>query len=1647
GLNGEEKREVVVGTAPPTRIGAEEYARQLGINTSYELERGDLTGVTVERGRAGNELQVLHYVDDLGRIADSLIELNLEVEREMGLTTLYLIIGFLDWYESPAAEARRQAPLLLAPVVLSKGRMENHEDETLCTLRWSGEKVIVNPALRLMTGQRFGVSLPELGEGESVESYLGRLSTLILAQPRWQVRHRLTLTNLTFHNLLIWEDLDSHKWPGERLADHPLLRDLFNGIPVEAVTGDPAAIEELDELGKLPPFIYEGDSTQQLAILEALQGGGKVIESPPGTCRSEMIANLIGAALWQGRSVLFVARGVRALADVRRRMSEAGLGDFCLHLGSQANSRERQRVDNGISRASELAVDLRNRLTRRGSYNLPATLPQKQAIRREYRQRLIEYESMIGTHYAACGRTIAQTIGIREGLFNSLSQAIGSGETLSLIDGLRMERVESFTLSQVEALEENAEICEQSLTQLTSESALTAHPWRGLRRESLDPEEINILLDLLQATVDVTDQITETLRLFAEGGGPVPAAYDRSLGRLIEMERLLPAPDPEVRRELLPKLAAPETRVNLRTLGALLSERQGLEEGLSRIFHHLPEPDPENLDRLRDACRRISELGLDEATIGELRQKAVWMTAVSDYIARSATIFDQITNWLQCELSYDLASVQTLVRALVLLNESPLGVLSSRVRGLERDGIGPVLTRARQEAEQVRRLGLSLANRVDRQLSPPIEDLARYAIAAANAGPFSFVSRDFREARREWLGMVKQDEVRTARQMARDLRDLLRYRNQMQEFTDRSEYIRVLGPIFKGLDTPFTEYDQLIKWYDRIKLILGQSSEPARRVARSLFAAPVDNLKALVHFKNVEAREHVEDFISFFGNFGGLGPDIPGAVVWSETESLHSLALGLRELAEVCQSVGATFADLQVETDHPIRVIGKSLDGLSRLSELRESIRSGSDLARSIGLTHLRALDDLTGVEPAINFVERLEASGLPTDYRVWLCDVDIDRRLSLMRETIGCLKGLYHRYQEVRERFNAVSGIDEAEWYGIDTSSVELSLPAVGERARRALVAQDELAVWLIARRAWQTMTRQGLAGLVDLFLEGRIPAGSLVDAVRFVYHNSVLAGAFRQFPRLLESNRMVLDETCRRLAVVEEEVVGLNRQLIAARLDDQHLPPGNRLGPVNGFTQLGLISHLASNQNMRIGIREVLSRGAGALVALKPCFMMSPWAVASYLPPESIRFDLVILDNASELRPEEVIGSIARGGQLVVVGDHLQLPPGDLPDLLPEAEPAARGLSGVNGADRPQVEAPGVPDRRESILDLASLRYQPVRQLRWQSAQKPEKLISFSNSEFYHDRLIVPPSSMVEADKGGVSLSYVEDGIRTGDVNRPEARRVVEAAISHLLNHPHESLGIVGFGRRQQELIQELLEQAIEDNPIASKARQLWRDRGEEPVVTSLETLSADERDAILISGAIGRDPEGHLRPDLRGPLSSHDHGHRWLNVALTRARRRLVCFTSIRSNEIQSGPGTAWGLQAWRNFLAFLETGQHSRASSDMFQGAAARITPFEQAVAESLRGRGLRVVPRVGSHDGAVELAIADPLEPDNFLLGIEVMTEAGRAGGTISDRYRYRPSILKARGWRLHRIWLTEWARFREQEIERIIRMVGSLPAV
>ncbi|MGG7519071.1 DUF3320 domain-containing protein, partial [Allorhizobium undicola] len=422
------------------------------------------------------------------------------------------------------------------------------------------------------------------------------------------------------------------------------------------------------------------------------------------------------------------------------------------------------------------------------------------------------------------------------------------------------------------------------------------------------------------------------------------------------------------------------------------------------------------------------------------------------------------------------------------------------------------------------------------------------------------------------------------------------------------------------------------------------------------------------------------------------------------------------------------------------------------------------------------------------------------------------------------------------------------------------------------------------------------------------------------------------------------------------------------------------------------------------------------------------SPLSIAQFLPPGALEFDMLVMDEASQIQPVDALGAIARARQVVVVGDERQLPPTKF---------FSKMTSGTSDEDDEQDGAQ-VSDI-ESILGLFTARGLPERMLRWHYRSRHQSLIAVSNSQFYDSKLFIVPSPYTQEAGMGLRFHHVPSGTFHEGVNKVEAKTVAEAIIRHALQSPELSLGVAAFSIKQRREIQDQLELLRRLNP---QTEEFFHSNPHEPFfIKNLENVQGDERDVILISVAYARGPGGAPLSMRFGPLGS-DGGERRLNVLISRAKRRCEVYASITDEDIDLERGKGKGVFAFKLFLHYARTGKLSMSQ----RTDRAMDSVFEEQVMAALQERGYHVHPQVGIAGFFIDLAVADETVPGRYVLGIECDGASYHDSRSARDRDRLRQAVLEDHGWNIHRIWSTDWFQRPKIELERAVAAIEEAKA-
>ena len=460
-----------------------------------------------------------------------------------------------------------------------------------------------------------------------------------------------------------------------------------------------------------------------------------------------------------------------------------------------------------------------------------------------------------------------------------------------------------------------------------------------------------------------------------------------------------------------------------------------------------------------------------------------------------------------------------------------------------------------------------------------------------------------------------------------------------------------------------------------------------------------------------------------------------------------------------------------------------------------------------------------------------------------------------------------------------------------------------------------------------------------------------------------------------------------------------------------------------------LSLIEHVA-HRNARITVRELCHRATDALKHYCNCFFMTPSSVANYLPKDA-NFDLLIIDEASQMLPEESVGSILRSKQVVVVGDPKQMPP-------------YRGMvSTLFDEESEDIEEDDGMDKQTSILDLASQTFKDYRRLRYHYRSEDEKLISFSNQEFYDNDLITIPNQHEDEALGvkhfavnGVYNVGKEGGSR--NPNPIEAEELVALIIKEARDHPDWSLGVAVINKQQAIRVEEILRERTMHDQKFRDFESRWSKGSEYFFIKNLENVQGDERDTILIATVYGRDKNGKAHNRF-GPIN-FNKGENRINVLVTRAKKRVVVCSSMYPNDITSN---STGAQVLRRYLQFAMTGKLDGTTTghvndtDHWYDA-----PWEKWFHDRLEADGYIVDPQVGVSSWRIDLGVKHLDYPAGYICGIE-LDGPDHLRLSARDRDIERQSILERKGWTIFRVWSMDFFNDKEGEYQIIKKAIES----
>ena len=1583
-----------------------------GVSFDYaERVKGSSPDAELRPGDLQSDCESLELQRRLGRLRRK----QREWQEEQGLPILYLALGLLRWADD---KGDATAPLALLPCGLTRASLRSE-----FRLASADDDFERNDTLGVQLNKLFGLTLPDIAGAETLSDYFESVRVAISGQQGWSVEDKVYLGAFAYSKLAMWRDLESLKARG---TDNEIVKVLSGlskpsspGATPSAIPSNPTQLAggKLDDLLDLKDqfTVLRADYSQLTAVAQAREGRNLVIHGPPGTGKSQTIANIISTFIAEEKSVLFVSEKTAALDVVKKRLDETGLGLFCLDLHS-----ERGRKANVYEQLRE--SDEASPIGRKKERRLPALNAQRRQLN----------DAARALH------------AIRQPLNMSVYQVHGQYASLNDAPSVSLSLPFAITTMDQDWLAQMRSALNSIARRSAQYDRHGKSHWEGallVKTPALDlPDKVRESMeDIRQTVLRVDDSLSDSAKFL---GVPEPQSMEgvRSLSLLLAHMQEAPG--------------VPETWLSADAVANLIevardeekaqTDRESAIAKIRKTWNSIPVWDFDGL--LQRLTFSKSDYDALQARLGEQWRKRL-AADPSQLIANAAdaankadaageafkAVQEIFESAVACERAVikehtDLASQ---ISALAPV-PAPWATKDSEIRALIDKAKRQASDLIAAEGAVASEYDMEIVNEVDREMLVRYRTDHQSMVGRLFSGLFS---GQFRRDQKLLQGHRKAStklSVKESLTLVQRVIDL----QEMQDDWDAASvnYQTVFGHRFQGKDT---DWDLMEQAFD-------STQEVARRwpgSERSLRALLVNN-------------ENVSQLMEGGRRLTDRADDLDKAIRLIAGDSLrYDYAEGKIPLGDAAASLRGVIPILERIAPVVDQVVHESLirpesindviaqiETASRLREIeKRAAQRETKLVRQFGDRYsgfdtdwgkIRAVLQWTAIflqhapdDPRLRLVEHAVSPSKPEAYA--------ERAAQVARDESAFL--------DLQSRYAEVFDLDAGPWGSWDRAPF-VDILAWAERLHGAAADASD---WVTYRSA--VAEADGLLGpgAVD---KCREITPSSDDVPRMVERSILglwLGAAYDGIPELQRFASVDHEEIRRNFREIDRQFPDAVSSEIREKMFQRYAINRQSWG-------MGTLRSELTKKRRQKSARALVQAIPDCIKAFKPCFMMSPLAVSQYLSHgDAVRgdaqsslpltfnaaFDVVIFDEASQVFPWDAIPALLHAKQAIFAGDPKQLPPSafwrqsvdDDEDYDDDDDGGA-----AEGEERNALKD------RESILDVA-VNYRHAlfhdRHLDMHYRSRHEDLIRFSNRHFYGERLLTFPTPGIRDEWHGVHRHFLPDarydrgGART---NRGEAEKVVELVIEHLRTRPAKSLGVAAMSRPQADLIERLIEERLLDERDAEDARQ---GMSEPLFVKNLENVQGDERDRIIISIGYGPTTPSGATPNNFGPLN-REEGDRRLNVLVTRARERMDIVHSIEPSRITSKSDGARLLRRFLEYAANPRADLGDGPSTALAQPTGVELNDFEKAVQDALLARGHRVVGQVGSAGYRIDLAILSE-DGAKYDLGVECDGATYHSAPAARDRDWLRQSVLEGLGWTIHRVWSTSWVRNPTAEIERV----------
>ena len=1397
-----------------------------------------------------------------------------------------------------------------------------------------------------------------LFEGGSIEDYLNKISEISPKTLSWRVRRQVSFGVFPSARIAMYHDLDTQ---ASSFSNNEIVSSLFGGGNSSGAIpfADDYHIDQPEYEEKVPYLVLDADASQYSTLYDIASGANVAVEGPPGTGKSQTIVNAIALAMAAGKKILFVSEKTAALDVVRSRLEAIGLGEFLLPLLAERSTRE--NVISSIRERLEMA---------------PATQPryyEKQVSDfRNARDETAQYINILTTVFQDTGMTVYEIIG------KTISTASALDVLPKELQTIQFPISNGLTQSKIKKICDQADLLSETLKKSKGYSLL----WESVSNGNLNRFDIDEILLLAKNLSQELGKIDGQLLALKKLGLPRIELSENYRDHKAALQASMALKSKE---EAATVSEIAKHRLANR-VGNYLKECSNYLERFLKVQNIFIEDINEStigaLRELYSLCLLHELRDFDNESLAQKAQKNQHVMNQSRSMLERVRLFAEripgSENWQLSSFKHIREIVDVAGHEVIYFRSDYLAnpAASIQLKRFNKIGLELAVT------------GKALAENISPTADISLDQLQQCLSDIKEGGFFRFISSKYRRAKAVYARISKHKFQRDRAVAILD--QYINWKRRELAYMEDANIASLYGSYFRGIETDFKFFDRLADYYDNVRKAF--SSFEQQDIRDFLISGTADHVlqsPALEIYPNLFSLKTMQEKLDEMGD---------------EISKLKEASERIRELKRIFSANAPKDAKLLPE------LIGE----ISYLLNERMRLDSDTEVACLLG-EYFRGVDTSPQlIEPIVNVAMQLEKLG--EDVKQW-CDVIALGNSLPAFETILALEESVVKSQRIEAGLVNRSQLDVS-------SNMLDGHPA--ERAKLlAEASNDHEGLYAFAEVA---RAREAIdAEIYEIINDYSTVTGgfeSICQTLEALAYRSLARRVFEKYGfQLSRFTGNKLNELRDQVAKLDKEIISASRQCLRSIIQTNAKPPrGNGIGRKSSYTEMALIENETSKKQRFTPVRDLTRRAGKALLEIKPCWMMSPLAVAQYLPKGELGFDLCIIDEASQMTPEDAVGALSRCSKAMIVGDTNQLPPSNFFKKLVEDE----------DADEDEVVL------NESILEMANAVFRPARRLRWHYRSRHSGLIRFSNRLVYNDDLVVFPSAAESIPGMGVEFRAV-NGLYKSGTNPLEAQSIVEATLRFMNESPERSLGIVTLNQKQRDLIFEELEHAITKDSGASRYIEEWSIRNEgleQFFIKNLENVQGDERDVIFIGTVYGPESPGARVMQRFGPINGVA-GKRRLNVLFSRAKQLIVTFSSMKSSDIiaeDSGNEGAYMLKCWLEYAATgtLDVGVREGKEPD---------SDFEIFVMKQIQAMGCIPDPQVGVRGYSIDIGVKHPNWEYGYVLGVECDGATFHSSKSARDRDRLRQQVLEGLGWKIHRIWSTDWFNNPSQQASILRRVI------